>query len=436
MPVINPNLKFLQASCFKEGKRGVLLEGSSRSGKTTASIHFILLLASHYETSATINIIRETYNSFKTTLYDDFNRVMPQFGLSSPFAERQELKTFFLFGNKINLLGSDSESLAHGVSCDYFFMNEALEVGEGVFDQSEMRCRKFWWGDYNPKFTQHYLFNKVLSRPDIGFLKTTFKDNPFISKPERAKIYSYQPMSMFSRIMTDNITLKELMTYDIQKNPRKFNKHELDEYLRCRLNEETGTANEYNWKVYGLGERAAPEGLIFPNVNWVKEIPKQIERRYYGLDFGYTQSPSALTEVAIESGKSRDRMYVESLIYQPTDNPDLLAELIERKIGKDKVIWADPSGETGGKGMISALRRKGFQIFAATTFPGSIKYGISLINKYSLFLVDSPQLRREQSGYVRSSVRQGGHKIVLDDPIDDFNHIWDGVRMVAIMNRL
>jgi hypothetical protein len=108
-PVIkNKNLRFLYDS-LQAGKRGVLLEGSSRSGKTWDSIDFIIYLCASVETKATINIIKESYNSFKTTLYDDFNRRLPDYGLKSPFADRRDVSTFKLFGNKINLLGADDE---------------------------------------------------------------------------------------------------------------------------------------------------------------------------------------------------------------------------------------------------------------------------------------------------------------------------------------
>jgi len=120
--LINPNL-LATTNAFHAGKSGIVQEGSSRSGKTWSNIDFLIWLCSTVETAATINIIKETYKSFKTTLYDDFNRRLPMYGISSPFADRQEVASFKLFGNKINLLGADSDSVYHGVSCDYFWIN-------------------------------------------------------------------------------------------------------------------------------------------------------------------------------------------------------------------------------------------------------------------------------------------------------------------------
>jgi len=377
----NPNLRFLYDS-FKSGRRGVLLEGSSRSGKTWDSIDFIIYLCSSVETNATINIIKESYNSFKTTLYDDFNRRLPDYGLKSPFVDRRDVATFKLFGNKINLLGADDESKFHGASCDYFWCNEMLDVSKAVFDQSEQRCRRFWWGDYNPKVTDHWVYNNVQPRNDVGFLKTTFRDNPRVSQNERRKIESYEPTP-------ENIA--------------------------------QGTADDYLWNVYGLGLRSAPEGLIFQNVNWITEFPKDLERVYYGLDFGYTNSPSALVKVGVGG---RD-MYVECLFYSPTESPTELIDPIRQHCGKNPV-WADPSG----RGMIAILRREGLNVLATNTFPGSIKTGLSIMKSYKQNWVMGTALVKEQANYKYRTI--DGKP--TDDPIDDFNHAIDAARMPVISN--
>lgn len=378
---INPNLKHLYNS-HKE-KRGVILEGSSRSGKTWSSVDFIVYLCTK-NNGLTINIIKETYKSFKTTLYDDFNRRLPMMGIRSPFQNRQEVSTFKLFGNKVNLLGADSESIAHGVSCDYFYINEALDVAQGIFDQAEMRCRKFWWMDYNPKYTDHWIYNSVQPRQDVAFLKTTFKDNPYVSEPERRKILSYEPTEQ---------------------------------------NIQNGTADEYMWNVYGLGLRSAPEGLIFQHVTWLNKFPDNIERVYYGLDFGYTLSPSALSRVGVDGSN----IYLEALHYGPTTTENELIPILKQHCD-GKIVWAD----SADPGMIGKLRAANLQVYGANKFHGSIKYGISILKKYKIHLIDHAGVRREQSNYKFKEI----NGIRLDEPIDDFNHFFDACRMAAIMNRL
>lgn len=467
--IINPNLKFLHQSlnfsrreqlikqyesrditfekfqeiCEAEKiPSGAELEGSSRSGKTTASIDFISLVCTRYETSATFNVIRETYNSFKTTLYDDFNKRLTAFGLPNPFASRQEVSSFKLFGNKINLLGADSASKFLGAGSDYVYFNEKLDIPEEVVKQAILRCRKFWWGDFNPKYDDSYVFTKYLSRKDVHHLRTTYNDNHFISPNERLTIEGYQPVeaskiAVFLGSESEDETKKHTAIirakqYDCEKNPDKYPAADVLELKRCQYNERTNTADPYMWAVYGRGERRSPEGIIFPKVTWVKEFPKNCEKIYWGLDFGYTMSPSVLVKVGILGRE----LYAQVMFYQPTPSPNELLPLLAQFITKEDTVWADPSGDDGGRGMITECRRAGYRVFGANTYPGSIKYGISILKKYNLCLIDCQQWRTEQSGYRKATAKVNGSLVTLDNPIDDKNHAWDATRITALSNRL
>lgn len=421
---------------------GVLLEGSSRSGKTTASVDFDIWLSSVKHEKATLNIIRETYNSFKTTLYDDLSKRLTDFGCYNPFAHKQEVSSFKIFDLKVNLLGADSAEKFLGAGSDYIFFNEILDIPEEVVNQAVMRCRKFWWGDFNPKYNEHYVFNKILSRNDVAHLRTTYKDNPFISPNERIAIEGYQPVSaskiarFYGSDQDDQVkaydAIHKATAYDCEKNPANFPIEDIQELKRCRYNEQTKTADAYNWAVYGEGQRKAPEGVIFPKVTWVKKFPENCEKIYWGLDFGYTMSPSVLVKVGIMGTE----LYAQIMFYRPTPSPNELIPLLRQHITENDTIWADPSGDDGGRGMITACRRDGLRVFGANTYPGSIKFGISILKKYNIHLIDCPEWRSEQTGYVKAKAKVNGVKVMTDDPIDDKNHAWDAARITALSHRL
>jgi len=407
--IINPNLQHLHDVHSSGNYVGTLLEGSSRSAKTWSSVDFIVYLASVIETDSTINIIKETYNSFKTTLYDDFNRRLPMYGISSPFADRQEVKTFKLFGNKINLLGAENESVFSGAGCDYAYFNEMLDISKNVFDDTEQRCRKFWWGDYNPKFTDHWVYDKVALRKNVGFIKTTFLDNPYLSVNERNKILSYEPTHPDDRDLPEE-----------ERRPHPTNITE-------------GTADDYRWNVFGLGLRCAPEGLIFQYVNWIKEFPKDIEKVYYGSDIGYTNSPSTIVKVGLE-GRN---LYLQSLYNYPTPTPEDYITAVQKFVGKNNLVADSADGkkkasatQQGALGYITECRRAGLKVFPVHKFNGSINYGISLMKKYKIHIVDSPDFRKEQGAYRWREV----NGIKLDEPLDDFNHLWDAARYAVLFN--
>jgi len=323
--------------------------------------------------------VRETYNSFKTTLYEDYNRRFPQWEIPSPFEGVNDRSVFWLpNGTKVSLMGADSPGKFHGAGSDFFFMNEMIDIPQSIFDQLEQRCRVFWWGDFNPKVTDHWIYNILFNRDDVAVLKTTWLDNPYITDMEKAKILSYDP-----------------------GNP---------------ANVETGTADEYMWKVYGLGQRAALEGLVFGNVTWIDSFPDNIELVTYGLDFGYTQDPTALVKI----GRNGMNLYLQKLLYTPIDNANDLADTLKQLIHEDAHVWADSSDP----GMIADLRRRNIRCLAAQKFPGSVKYGIDLMKRFKIHIVRDRDFRKEQENYKYRTI--GG--IALNEPEDKWNHCFDGSR--------
>lgn len=387
MRKINPNLKHLHQS-EKKGYRGVILNGSSRSGKTFSSIHYIIKLCATHKNLLTINIIKETYNSFKTTLYDDFNRILPEFGLYSPFLDKKEVDSFKILGHKINLLGADKPSKFHGASCDYAYYNEMLDVSNDVFDQQEMRCRKFWWGDFNPKMTQHWVFDKVVNRPDVSSLTTTWKDNPYITIAEKSKILSYEP---------------------------------------TKKNIDAGTADDYKWKVYGLGIGTPPEGLIFKHINYITEWPIDIAP-VHGMDFGFTVDPSALLKV----GENKTDIFLELLMYQPTETSSEIDEYAkERGINKHIPCSADSSDKYTGENkgtveMVKELKKKGWNIRKVKKTK-SIMFWLGKMKEKRINVVIndlSKHIKTEQQNYRLKEI----NGIKINQPIDGFDHAFSGGR--------
>ena len=348
---INPNFKFLH-TCLNQGKKGASLEGSSRSGKTISSVDFIIYLCTRIETNCVINVLKETQVSFKTTLYDDFSKRLDDFGIYNPFADKQEVTSFRIFGNKINFLGADKPSKFQGAGCDYLYINEALEVSRQIFDQTEMRCRKFFWMDYNPKVTEHWIYNSVITRRDVGFLRTTWKSNPFISKGERVKIISYSPYDE-----TENVY--------VQENELYFNGEQISDTNQPKphpTNIDEGTADMTNYKVLYHGIRCAPEGLLLKNIKYVDEWPEDLEFMY-GNDFGFTVDPNSLVKYGQDD---KGDIYVELLCYEPIPTPELLDSVYEKlEIDKKKLIIADSSDKytaenKGTVEMVVMMRRKGW----------------------------------------------------------------------------
>lgn len=418
----NPNYKFIYKAFHEQkfsklgsligGFAGVALEGSSRSGKTWSSVDFIIYICTHVDKNATINIYRETYNEFKTTLYDDFKRRLDDYGLDNPFRKKEEIKSFKIGDNSISFLGDGKE----GGGCDYAFFNEVMHIPQRVFDSVEMRCRKFWWADYNPSFSEHWFFDKVLQRPDVGFIRTTFKQNPYISVGERNKILGYEPWLPGSYEIdgSDIIYKGEIVDDKNQPPPHP-------------INLENGTADEFLWRVYGLGLRGSMKGVVIKQLSWVDEFPDHVDH-IYANDFGFTHDPNALVKYA----EDEKNIWFELLYYDPVDT-DVELDMIftALSLDREKTITCDSSDKYTGENkgtveMVKGLKRRGWKAKKVKKSK-SVVYWLGSMREKKLHCVKNKlwkHVKKERENYKWKEV----NGIFINQPEDKFNHIWDAVR--------
>lgn len=375
---ISLNFSYLVDS-FLEGKRGVILEGGSRSRKTWSALDFIIWLINvHRIENEVINIIRETYSSFKTTLMNDINKRFPDFGIQSPFEDVEEKKTFKIYSNRINLIGADKVSTFEGMGCGFAYFNEIINISNEIFDQQEMRCEKFWFGDMNPKYSESWVYDKVIPRPDVGHLITTFIHNPFAPEKQVKKILSYEPTE-------ENI-----------KN---------------------GTADEYKWKVYGLGLRSSPEGLIFPYWEEYNELPVIDLYQMFVVDWG-GNDPTTLTELNIS--KDLGALFLKEIVYTPQILNSKLIETIWKVNPVNRPVVVDSSR----KDKKYELSMAGIQVYGASKGAGSKINQIDMMKEYKLFVHHkSENIKKELNSY-RWAVDPKTGK-ALNEPIDGNDHVLD-----------
>ena len=424
----NPNYEFIYNAINKQkyndkdelinGFSGVILEGSSRSGKTWSWIFIIIYLAliKHKDEPIKITVYREFFADFKKTLHDDFKRVLDLFNLPNRFYNAEIVKSFRIDKTEINLLGCDRlAGSSHGSSSDYVIYNEMMFIPRIIFDQSEMRCRKFWIGDYNPSFTDHYVFDNVIPRPDIGFLRTTFKQNPFISAKEKNKILSYEPWASSTYDVVDD---------DILYNGKPISKS--NQPPPHPINIENGTADEFNWKVYALGLRGAMKGVIIDHLTWIESFPDIAYT--YANDFGFTADPNAFVKYA----EDENNIWFELLIYNPVETPEDLSTIYETlEVEKYLPITCDSSDKYTGENkgtveMVKGLKQLGYKA-SKVKKSKSVMFWILSMKKKRIHCVKNhlwKYVKKEKENYKFKEV----NGILINQPNDSFNHIWDAVR--------
>jgi len=336
-----------------KGYKGVILEGGARSRKTYSFIDLLVYVCKYKIDGKTIIILRETYNSFHTTLFTDIETALDEFGLDNPFKRSQQVTQLKIRNNRIHFKGADNPNNAHGAPSYLLYFNEMLPISKEIFDNYVMRCSYMWVGDFNPSVTEHWVFDKVIPRPDVLHLRTTFKDNPLCPAGMRIEIMGYDPYLPNS--------------YEIINDTIFYNNKPVDKNNQPPphpTNVKNGTADEFLWKVYGLGLRGAMKGVIFENVKYIDEFP--IDLGYiYANDFGFTSDPNATVKYC----ETETDIFVELLVYEPIETAETIYNTWD-KIGieKDIPIPCDSSDKYTGENkgtveMVKELDELGYSVF-------------------------------------------------------------------------
>lgn len=371
--------------------RVIVLIGGSRSGKTWAIIQAIIILALQVQQRITCWRLKRTW--IKATVYKDFIKYLSSEKVYSPKDENKSELLYKIGDSFIEFGGLDDSQKLHGMTQDIAWLNEAMEATKEDFDQLEQRTSNLIIIDCNPTEEEHWIYD-LKSREDVLFIHSTFKDNAFIPVPVRRKILSYEPTP-------HNIKQK--------------------------------TADEYKWKVYGLGIVAEKEGLIFKQPELIKEVPAEAKLLGRGLDFGFFPDPVASGCVWLYNG----RLLFDEDIYETELNnviidgkeeiPSIQGRFNELGVSKRDGIVAD----SAAKSNISELKTAGFNIEGVKKWPGSVKDGIELMKNYEPFYVTERSVNtiKELKNYTYLKNFATGK--FTKEPIDDYNHLIDLYRYVV-----
>ena len=358
--------------------RFLINEGSSRSSKTYSILQYLIHRALKEKIKITISRVKLTWLK-KTVLVDFIDIIENHFGLSLNRLHKTEMVYTFDNGSIINFIGSEEKQKLHGLKQDIYYGNEYDEATYKQFEQANIRTKDLFIIDYNPKYVDHWIYDKVEPREDSVLIKSTYKDNYYLS---------------------DNIVKEIEALEDI---------------------------DEISWRIYGLGERAAYGGLVYQNWKIVNDIPENYEWRVRGQDSGFND-PFAFIDVYFD-GQS---ITVDERVYQShlTDN-DVINKYKELEVhGNDEVV-ADSSDPA----LIRALRYAGYNVVGANKFPGSILSGIKTLKKYPVNITKrSKNIIREKNMYRWKQHAQT--EKFLDVPEDKNNHALDAIRYVVLFKDL
>jgi len=358
-------------------------QGGTRSGKSFSILTAIIELCYLNENAgAVITIVRKTFPAVRATIMRDFFEILEREGIYNVDLHNKSEATYLLFGNLIEFVSIDQPQKIRGRKRSLLFANEANELDLESWRQLIMRTTGIPNGpaiiiDYNPSDEFHWIYDHVLTRDDHEFFQTTYKDNPFLPESTVAEIE--------------------------------------------RLQE----ADPDYWRVYGLGERGVSRATILTHWKQVVQVPDGWKLLSIGLDFGYTNDPTAIVKVYTDGhGFCLDEVcYATGLT-----NAAIAQTLRDAEVGKAMIVAdsAEPKS-------IDEIHGHGFNIHPARKGPDSVRSGIDFLRSRPLFITErSVNGIKELRNYKYKEDKNGRQ---LNEPVDAFNHFVDASRYAVTWNQ-
>lgn len=391
------------------GKTLLALQGSARAGKTYNvmifliqccinveffnNIRYVWLKAQKKEHKFVpkerilVSVVRLASPSLKRSVYRDFKEIMINMGI---WDERRMNKTEMVYtfenGSQMEFFATaDNEQKVRGSKRDVLFVNEANEITDGEFSQLRMRTEDFSIVDFNPSFTEEHWLFAVLHEDRTHWFISTFEHNPFLSEAIRDEIYSYQ-----------------------QTNPAL-------------------------WQIFGLGQFAIVEGLVFPKENWdickFTEIPDNLVERF-GIDVGFSGKgdPTAAIRCFFGNINGEKHMWLHQVVYEQGLSEKQLAYRLRPYDNIPKYI------DSGNPLYIRNLKDCGCALVnGVNKYANSVIDGLTAMMGYHIHITNtSVDLIKEFQNYVWLKDRDDKY---TNQPIDKWNHGIDAARYAAMQDR-
>ena len=335
------------------------------------------------------SVIRDSLPSLKRSIFRDFVEIMVKLGIyDAKRMNKTEMTYTFENGSVLEFFATaDNEQKVRGSKRDILFVNEANEIGEWEFNQLRMRTFSFTIVDFNPSFTEeHWLFKKLDDERTFHFI-STFLDNPFLPDAVKEEIISYK-------------------------------------YTNPAL-----------WKIFGCGEFAIVEGLVYPKETWDvverTELPIDVKlEKRIGIDIGFSGKgdPTAAVLCYTANINGIKHLWLEELVYEKGLNEKQLAYRLKPYNDIKKYI------DSANPLYIQNLEDNGIQLlYPVVKYANSIIDGITKVQGYKIHVIrGSVNLIKELNNYCWMKDR---HEAFTNVPIDKFNHCADAFRYAIMSDR-
>lgn len=392
--------------CLKGGR------GSKKS--TTASLWYIYNMMKYYHIKGlkpNTLVMRRYYNTHRDSTFAQLNWAIRRLGVGHLWkCTKSPLElTYLPSGQRIVFRGLDDPQSITSITVDdghlcWVWWEEAFQcTNEDDFNKVDMSIRGVLPSGL---FKQHTLTFNPWS--DKIWIKHKFfdKTNPITGLSADEDIQA----------ITRNYDCNEFLGED-------------DIAIFNRMKEE----NPRRYNIEGAGNWGIAKGLVYENwqeLEFDVEFLKSRRDRYgapaykelHGLDFGYTNDPTAF--IALMADEDRRVIYIYDEVYSTRLKNKDIYNILEYKGYQKARICADSEDPK----TIDELKDLGlYRMFGAKKGRGSVKAGIQKLQDYKLYV--HPRCTNtlvELSNYIWATDRETGR--ATTEPADEYNHLMDALR--------
>jgi phage terminase large subunit len=349
-------------------KRIRIVAGGTSASKTISILLWMITRAQQNENEL-MSVVSETFPHLKRGSMRDFLNIMEE---HKYFKEANWNKTDSIYtfetGSKIEFFSADQPGKVRGPRRDILFINEANNVSYEVYTQLEVRTKKIIWIDFNP-VQEFWAYTELMPHQEHDFITLTYKDNEGLSP-------------------------------------------EIVQAIESRQH------NKNWWKVYGLGELGEAEGRVYTGWNLIDDIPFEARLERRGLDFGYSNDPSALVAAYYHNGG----YILDEELYQKGLTNKQIADTVNACLSPHLLIKADSAEPKS----IDELKLYGLNVVPVAKGRDSVTQGIQFVQNQRISVTKrSVNLLKEYRNYLWETDKDGK---IINEPIGIFNHCMDATR--------
>jgi phage terminase large subunit len=366
-------MKYQQTTALKKilelKKRTRIVQGGARAGKTIAILLILIHIAQSHKNKV-ISVVSETMPHLRKGAMRDFLDIMnvQKYFKDTRWKQSPEYVYTFETGSIIEFFSADDSDKVRGPTRDILFINECNNVPFETYRQLIIRTTDVIYLDYNP-VQEFWVHTEILPKDtgDYDFIILTYKDNEYLAK-------------------------------------------------QIVLELESRKSNKYFWKVYGEGQLGEAEGRIYTGWATIDNIPHEARLERYGLDFGYSNDPTAIVALYYYNGG----YIVDEITYQKGLSNRQIADVFINQ--KKELIIADSAEPKS----IDELKSYGLNVLPCKKGKDSVMQGIQFVQDQKVSVTKrSLNVLKEYRNYLWQVDRDGK---IINKPEVGFGHSMDAIR--------